>query len=328
MLFIALDDELLVFERKAGAWHVDSKLIGSEPQSVTRDPLNPERVYCGTFSDGLWASDDSGETWKRLGKQSIASNITALAVSSIEETNGHGVLYVGTEPSELYRSNDAGKSFDNLSKQMLKLPSSKSWSFPPKPYTHHVRTILLDPVRAGLIYLAIEAGALIRSFDGGKTWRDRVSGGPYDTHNLVSDSRGRLYSAAGDGYYESSDYGSTWKKPDKGLEQTYLYSVAVSPDAILASASPGPWSAYNSQGAESHVYRRRADEGWREVREGLPEPEGTTASFLVPNGYEGFFAANNEGIYETSDEGILWRKVEVPWRDSFRTQHVHCVAIA
>ena len=34
------------------------------PQCVAVDPLDPDRVYVGTFDDGLYASDDGGSTWR------------------------------------------------------------------------------------------------------------------------------------------------------------------------------------------------------------------------------------------------------------------------
>jgi photosystem II stability/assembly factor-like uncharacterized protein len=68
---------------------------------------------------------------------------------------------------------------------------------------------------ADRLFVAIEAGALVRTFDGGRTWRDRVRGGPYDTHTAVTNplAPGRIYSAAGDGYFESTDAGDSWRSP-------------------------------------------------------------------------------------------------------------------
>jgi hypothetical protein len=57
----------------------------------------------------------------------------------------------------------------------------------------------------GYVFDAIEAGALVQSHDGGKTWIDKVDLGPYDTHVLATHQKipKRLYSSAGDGYFES-----------------------------------------------------------------------------------------------------------------------------
>src|SRR5687767_11441134 len=103
-----------------------------------------------------------------------------------------------------------------------------TWSFPPRPHTHHVRWIEADLSVADRVFVAIEAGALVRTFDGGRTWRDRVRGGPYDTHTAATHplAPGRIYSAAGDGYFESADAGDSWRSPEDGLKHLYLVSVA------------------------------------------------------------------------------------------------------
>jgi hypothetical protein len=64
--------------------------------------------------------------------------------------------------------------------------SAKSWSFPPIPWTHHVRWIEPDVNNLNYVFVAIEVGALVQSRDGGRTWLDRVKQGPYDTHTLAT----------------------------------------------------------------------------------------------------------------------------------------------
>lgn len=319
-IFVAMDDELAIFEYSSGNWHVGEELQGTEPNVVALDPSRPNRVYCGTFGKGLWVSDNAGKSWKR--SEHLTSAITTLALNSKS-------IYVGTEPSRIYRSDDGGKTWNHLS-ELERLPSSRSWSFPPRPYTSHVRTIMCDPTNEDQVYAAIEAGALVRSFDGGTHWKDRVVGGPYDTHNLAVNRKapGRLYSSAGDGYFESLDYGETWQKKIRGLGHTYMYGVAVDPShAVLVSCSPGPWSAYNPENAESHIYRRfQGEDKWVELTDGLPNPEGTTASFLVANSKE-FYACNNRGIFISQDSGESWKSLKVPWKESFKRQHVRHVAL-
>ena len=63
----------------------------------------------------------------------------------------------------------------------------------------------------------------------GKTWIDKVEGGPYDTHTLATHKNipKRLYSSAGDGYFESYDYGESSNRPMEGLSQQYLAGLAV-----------------------------------------------------------------------------------------------------
>jgi photosystem II stability/assembly factor-like uncharacterized protein len=135
-----------------------------------------------TFGDGLWKTDDAGHTWNRIGKDQISSNeVMSVSVSRLK-----ACVYVGTEPSALYKStDDGGESWQRMS-AFNSLGSSKSWSFPPRPWTSHVRWIESDANIPDYVFAAIEAGALVQSHDGGKTWIDKVEGGPYDTHTLAT----------------------------------------------------------------------------------------------------------------------------------------------
>jgi hypothetical protein len=133
--------------------------------------------------------------------------------------------------------------------------------FPPRPWTSHVRWIEPDKNNPSYVFVAIEAGALVQSNDGGKTWIDKVEGGPYDTHVLATHQKipKRLYSSAGDGYFESFDYGKSWFKPRAGLDHHYLAGLAVdsgNPQNVIVSASRSAWEAHSIEGAKSVVYRR------------------------------------------------------------------------
>src|SRR3990172_9526574 len=149
----------------------------------------------------------------------------------------------------------------------------------------------------------MEAGGLVRTFDGGQTWSDRVSGGPYDTHTAATHrrARGRLYSAAGDGYFHSEDGGDNWIKFERGLRHRYLVGVAadpVDPDTVLVSAASGPGLAYSSRSAEATVYRRAGDDPFAPAMNGLPPARGTVASpFAGDPRTPALFAANNPGVF-------------------------------
>jgi hypothetical protein len=65
-------------------------------------------------------------------------------------------------------------------------PSSTSWSFLPRQWTHHISWIEPDANNPDYVFVAIEAGALVQSHDGGKTWIDRIEEGPYDIHTLAT----------------------------------------------------------------------------------------------------------------------------------------------
>ena len=244
-LMIGMEHLVLILESTNKGWNGHESLKGTNPQSVAFDPLNRDRAYCGTFGNGLWKTDDGGQTWSNIGKDVITSpNIMSVAVSPLNSGNKFNKVYAGTDPTALYISNDGGDFWERM-EALNKLPSSKSWSFPPKPWTHHIRWIEPDANNPDYVFAAIEAGALVQSHDGGKTWIDRVEQGPYDTHTLVTHPKApkRLYSSAGDGYFESFDYGESWRRPVEGLMYQYIFGLAVDcddPQIVIVSASMGP----------------------------------------------------------------------------------------
>jgi hypothetical protein len=315
---IATEPALLIV-RGATRWTVEQHLQGRSPECLAVDPHDAARLYCGTWGHGLWRSGDGGRSWEPVGSGIAHAEITAVAVSPTEHTGGIGVVYAGTEPSAVFRSDDGGQTWRDLS-GLRALPSAPDWSFPPRPDTHHVRWIEPDAVAAGRVFVAIEAGALVRTLDGGRTWVDRVPTGPYDTHTAATHrgAAGRLYSAAGDGYFESADAAATWTRQVGGLRQRYLVGVAVDPadaDAVVTSASPGPSVAYSPRHAEGYVYRKGARGAWEPAMDGLPDGRGTIASRLASHPSEPgvIYAANNHGLFRSADAGRTWRTLEVAW---------------
>ena len=184
-LFLCMERELVVVKEQYGNYETAYHLQNMQPTCIAVDPFHQNRVYCGTFGRGLWLSDDSGDSWRPIGDSYryfdfpkedgiLHSSITSITISSNEQVNGYGVVYVGTEPSALFRSENGGETWTEL-KNMKSLLSSYTWAFPPRPFTHHVRWITVDPNNPNTIHVSIEAGAVIQSNDRGHTWIDKNS---------------------------------------------------------------------------------------------------------------------------------------------------------
>ena len=73
-------------------------LKGTSPQCVAFNPGNSNHAFCCTFGDGLWQTDDGGQTWNRIGKVSISSKeVMSVAVSRHHlkrENNEFNTVYV------------------------------------------------------------------------------------------------------------------------------------------------------------------------------------------------------------------------------------------
>jgi photosystem II stability/assembly factor-like uncharacterized protein len=352
-MYLAMARQLMVATEENGRWRADVRLEGLQPVCLAADPLRPGRIYCGTWGRGLWRSEDAGHSWRPVGDPvtdwTLSSfgdgiphpHVTAVAVSTAEGAGGLGVVFAGTEPSALFRSEDGGETWREL-EGLTELPSASGWSFPPRPHTSHVRWISPDPNARGSVYVSIEAGAVVRSADGGKTWEDRRPEGPLDAHTLATHplAPGRLYAAAGDGqikkgtgYAESTDGGNTWTKPNEGLSHHYLWGLAVdpaNPDTVIVSAAGGAGKAHNPSAAESAVYRRTAGGPWQRAEAGLPEGRGTLVPILGTNPAEPgvFYCLSNKGVHRSADAGVSWEPVDLPWDESYRGQRHQALLVA
>ena len=282
--------------------------LDDRPTCLVADLLTPRRVWCGTQQRGVFRSDDGGVSWRSVGLAGRA--IMSLAASPVERH----LVWAGMEPSEVWRSTDGGATWHQTS-DLNVLPSSSEWSFPPKPDTHHVRWIGCHPRDAQRLWVAIEAGALVSTFDAGRTWRDRVPGGPWDTHELAihAAAPNTLRVAAGDGYFESRDGGATWHSPEDGLEVGYLRSVTIDPgdaDVVIVSASSGPRTAYVAGVSNGRLYRRESSGRWERVSHGWPDPPATIAPLLAAGSSPGeVWAADERGVHRSGDGGATWRIV-------------------
>ncbi len=317
-------------------------LPGVQPLAFALDPAQPSRTYCATYNRGLWRSEDAGATWVPVGSpQNYYQPPTAGAlgtdattfVSVDPQPNQHHrhPVWVGTELSRLYRSDDHGQTFE-LVNDFQHLASRRHWAYPPRPATHHVRWIAHGP--AGELYLSIEFGALLRSFDGGRTFEDRRDGSPLDTHVLRVHplAPGRLYAATGDGlltaqhsYAESRDGGDTWHYTGRGLERMpYLYGLAINandPDDIRLAAAPGAHTAHVGGGAS--IFRSGPD-GWVEEAAGFPRDHSLIPALAADMTQAGrWYALSNLGFFQQTD-GQPWERVA--YLPEWEHMHPACLA--
>jgi hypothetical protein len=290
------DDRLLRLEREGGNSSAVTLLEGAGVRCVAA--AGP-RVVVGT-SDGVMVSADAGAGWERV----ELPEPEALSVA----IGADGALFAGTEPSRLFVSREGGPWTELEALQ--EIPSRPRWSFPPRPWTHHVRWIAPDPHRAGRLLVGIELGGLMLSEDGGAGFSDHRPGAKRDTHTLAWHPReaDRAYQAAGDGAAWSRDGGRTWEAADAGRELPYCWALAVDPEdpeLWYVSAASGPGAAHGGQGAEGRLYRWNG--GW----ETLPLP-GDSMPYALATGDGELIVGTADGrVLAGADAGENWEDLGV-----------------
>lgn len=327
-VFAAMRDGVEIRTNNDGSWSDTSVKPAERIECIAVAETKPNRVFLGTFDEGILRSLDSGRTFDRIGVETIEPDaLTSIAI----DPNDVEHMLVGTEPSRLYRSRDGGETWHPVS-GLTSVSSSSTWSFPPRPDTHHVRWLAFAPTDPERWYIGIEAGAFLVTPDAGETWIDRPTGSRYDNHWITThpDAPDRVYAAAGDGYAESYDRGETWSYPQEGLDHRYVWSVAVDPadpDCRLVSSAAGARQAHSAGTADAYVYRRNGTDSWERLQ-GIPSGSGVTRAVLDRGQAAGaFYAVSNEGIYHSDDQGDTWEAVPGTWHQRYRTQAARGIAV-
>jgi photosystem II stability/assembly factor-like uncharacterized protein len=276
-VFAVTGDDIVRFTLDgATAADAQSLLTGVGARCVAVDPVDPDRVYVGTFDNGLYASADGGRSWQNDGRGLEDRRVMSVAASRSDRVGGVSVVYAGTEPSNLYRSGDGGHRWELLP-ALRDLPSEPRWSFPPRPWTHHVSTIALHSTDPGWLAVGIELGGVMRSRDGGATWIDHNSQAHSDAHQLLTHplAPDRVYEAAGQGIARSEDRGDSWVRFEQRLDRRYAWTQAIDPadpDLWYVAVSRSPSAAHGRGDGHAHLWRSRGN-GWVAVDHWGASPE-------------------------------------------------------
>ena len=270
--------------------------------AVAVDPGTPARIAAGCRGSGVWESDDGGSTWRDAALP--APDVFSVAFGPDD------ALYAGCEPSALYVRR-AGAPWHELA-ALRELPSAPTWSFPPRPWTSHVRWIAPSPHDEDVVLAGIELGGLMRTGDGGETWADHRPGAQRDVHALAwhPTEPGRAYEAAGGGAAWSRDGGETWEPADEGRDRHYTWALAVDPadsGRWYVSAAPGPFEAHGSRPARAALYRWSGEGPWEELDLGLPRPLEAMPYALAWSDGRLVAGLRDGRLLESEDGGDTWR---------------------
>src|SRR4029077_5074863 len=252
-------------------------------------------VYAGLREGGVRRSVDGGRSWVDCGLPE--PGVFSLAVRAADRA-----VYAGTEPSRLFRSEDRGESWREL-EALLELPSRPRWSFPPRPWTSHVRWIAPSPHDPEVVLVGIELGGLMRTEGGGSSFGDHRPRGARDVRCLAwhPSAPGRAYEAGGDGAAWSRDGGRSCEQADAGRDRGHAWALALDaadPDRWFVSAAPGPFAAHGSPPSDSAIYRWEGSGPWRVI-------EGPLDShvYALASGSGHLFAGLGDGTLLQSDDG-------------------------
>ncbi len=310
-----------------GGWSVTHLLADQNVRCLAADPLCPGVVFAGTQGNGLLRSADFGLTWQPAGL--AGHTIKALAVSR----HAPGTLYAGTKPALMFVSRDGGQTWSELTG--FRRVRAWYWFSPAEaPLAAYVQSIALSATDAQVIVAGIEAGAVVRSEDGGRTWQKHRPGAVRDCHSLAAHaSQGQwMYEAGGTGAAFSRDSGRTWHQPRAGLDRRYCWACAADParpevwyvsaSSLFTWASPGPPAAHVDGHANAYIFRSAGGAPWLKLGGGLPQPLTHMAYALLtdPAAPGHLYAGLSNGdLWHSTDHGDTWTQLPFNLKGIHRT---------
>jgi photosystem II stability/assembly factor-like uncharacterized protein len=319
-LLVATIEGVAVVEReRVGApWALAARSL-KQAHISSLAPDSQGGVFAGAHSGGLYFSANAGLQWEKRTNGLTNAHVFCVAVAG-------PAIYAGTEPVSLFRSLDQGCNWTDLG-AIRGVPGQDKWSFPPPPHTPHLKSLCFDARDPRTIYACIEQGALLKTTDGGETWRELDSyyrpDDPWyrDIHRIVPmpSDPDELFMTSGMGLYRSTDAGERWRKLT-GLDFRLGYPdhLVVSPEdenvLFMSGATQDPSRWRDSHRADGTVMKS-VDRGctWKTAESGLPmsgRPNIEAMCMAIsPQGWS-LFAGNTDGEVYCSENGAeSWHPV-------------------
>jgi len=312
MIVLATHNGVVIAERSED-WREVRR--GLEGRHVTSVIAREGTILAGT-RDGIFRSDDDGQTWHETSAGLTIRHVRWLAfhpdISDFEAA--------GTEPAGIFISRDGGGTW-RAAPEVAQLRDRYHWFLPYSPEAGCVRGFAFHGPRA---YAAVEVGGVLRSDDHGATWRlaEGSDGSPDlkgppepliypDVHSLeVHPSSADLVTApTGGGFYRSFDGGKNWRL----LYNCYCRAVWVDPqDPLHMILSPADGVDTNGRIEET----RDGGKTWKLASTGLaaPWPRRMVERFAQV-GDELFGVLSNGQLISAPLATLEWRAILPDLRD-------------
>ena len=240
---------------------------------------NPDIIYAGTASGGLWKSISGGITWDPIFDNEVTASIGAVAI----QQSNPDVIWVGTGEGNPRNSLNGGYGI------FKSLDGGKTWTSMGLEQTRHIHRVIIDPTNPNVVYV----GAI------GSPWGEHTERGVYKTTDGGETWNKILYANTKTGV---ADLVMDPKNPNKLM-------------AALWEHKRDPWF-FNSGGEGSGVYiTYDGGKNWKKItsEDGFPDGDlGRIGLAIAPNKTNIVYAlieAKKNGLYKSMDGGMKWEKV-------------------
>ncbi|UAB75536.1 hypothetical protein [Mesoflavibacter sp. SCSIO 43206] len=240
---------------------------------------NPDVMYVGTASGGLWKSTSGGINWEPIFEKEATASIGAVAI----QQSNPSVIWVGTGEGNPRNSLNGGYGI------YKSLDAGKTWQLMGLEKTRHIHRVIVDPTNPNIVYVAAigspwgehpERG-VFKTTDGGKTWNKILfANNKTGVADLVMDP----------------------SNPNKLI-------------AALWEHKRDPWFFKSGgEGSGLHI-THDGGETWKKItdEDGFPKGElgriGVAIAKNKPNVIYALVEAKKNALYKSEDGGFKWKKI-------------------
>lgn len=309
-------------------WHnVFSDQAVSTFGDVAIAPSDSDILYAGTgeqnnrqsssWGNGVYRSDDGGDTWRHLGlveTRHIGKVLIHPSDPDIAYVAALGNLWRGNEERGVYRTQNGGRTWERV----LYVDE----------FTGAV-DLVMNPANPRILYAATyqrlrrawgfngggPGSGIHRSVDGGDTWDELTNGIPPEDKGriglAISQSNPRVLNAliehadgAEQGTYRSADGGATWRRVNSLDPRPMYYShIFIDPsdeERVYVLATSAQKSENGGRSFSEIAERPTYDVGVHADHHAL---------WIDPGDPNHLYLAGDAGLWETYDQGINFRKI-------------------
>lgn len=323
----------------------------SNPLGLGVAPGTPDVVYATDYGRTLRTSD-GGASWQAV--YSTRAPDGGWTTNGVDVTTSYGVhfdpfdprhMFIGYTDIGLFASDNGGASWYSATRSGV-----------PESWVNTTYWMAFDPDVRGRMWAAMSGvhdlprpkmwrggrspegydGGVVRSDDGGRTWRVQNAGMPETaaTH-ILRDPGGTLYvTGFGRGVFKSTDGGERWTLKNAGIEGAHplawrlardsratLYVVVARRSDDGSFGNTGDGAIYRSTDGAEHWTRMRLPPGVNGPNGLAIDPRDPGRLYLAAWGRSTPRGAEDGGVYLSTDAGATWRRVLT------QDQHVYDVTV-
>lgn len=243
----------------------------------------PDVIYVGTASGGVWKSESGGVNWKPIFDKQPVQSIGAVAI----DQRNPDIVWAGTGEGNPRNSHNSGTGI------FRSLDGGVSWDFMGLGATKAIHRIIIDPYDSDVVYAAAMGSAwgpnpergVFKTTDGGQNWEKILyQNDTTGCADLIMDpsNPNKLFASMwqfhrepwfftsggpGSGLYVSTDGGKSWKKRTEadGLPEGELGRIGLGichnkPNYVYALVESKKGLAIYRSTDGGMKFRRRGDD--------------------------------------------------------------------